>query len=88
TNPYAALDGTGAGVAFLFKNDEKKLSLETPMPFRQYPVQAKNLETVVPCESRTAGVIMYYPLSALIAVGVTGNVPAEDEGNTEEQPNE
>jgi len=87
TNPYAALDGTGAGVAFLFKNDEKKLSLETPMPFRQYPVQAKNLETVVPCESRTAGVIMYYPLSALIAVGVTGEAPADDEGNAEEQPN-
>lgn len=79
TNPYAATDGTGAGVAFLFKNDEKKLSIENPMPFRQYPVQAKNLETVVPCESRTAGVIMYYPLSALIAVGVTGAVPEDDD---------
>ena len=70
TNPYAAAED-GQGVAFLFKNDKKKLSLENPMPFYQYPLQVRNLETVIPCESRTAGVIMYYPLSALIAVGVS-----------------
>lgn len=69
TNPYAA-DEEGSGVAFLFKNDESKLTLENPMPYMQYPLQAKNLETVIPCEARTAGVIVYYPLSALIAVGV------------------
>lgn len=70
TNPYAkAVDGQG--VAFLFKNDERKLTLENPMPFYQYPLQAKNLEIVVPCEARTAGVIVYYPLSCLIAVGVS-----------------
>lgn len=70
TNPYAAADDSGQGVAFLFKNDKRKLSLEIPMPYLQYPAQAKNLETVVPCEERTAGVIVYYPMSALIAVGV------------------
>lgn len=69
TNPYAAAS-SGSGVAFLFKNDARKLSLEIPMPFRQYPVQVKNLETIIPCESRVAGVIVYYPLSCLIAVGV------------------
>lgn len=69
TNPYAAAQN-GQGVAFLFKNDQRKLSLENPMPFYQYPLQVKNLETVIPCEARTAGVIVYYPLSALIAVGV------------------
>lgn len=70
TNPYAkAVDGKG--VAFLFKNDKRKLSLENPMPFYQYPLQARNLEIVVPCEARTAGVIVYYPLSCLIAVGVS-----------------
>lgn len=69
TNPYAQATG-GQGVAFLFKNDKKKLSLENPMPFNQYPLQVKNLETVIPCEARTAGVIVYYPMSALIAVGV------------------
>ena len=40
------------------------------MPFYQYPLQVRNLETVIPCEARTAGVIVYYPLSCLIAVGV------------------
>jgi len=70
TNPYAAAVD-GQGVAFLFKNDKRKLSLEIPMPFYQYPMQVQNLETTIPCESRVAGVIMYYPLSALIAVGVS-----------------
>ena len=69
TNPYAAVED-GQGVAFLFKNDERKLALENPMPFYQYPLQVKGLETIIPCEARTAGVIVYYPLSALIAVGV------------------
>ena len=69
TNPYAAAEN-GQGVAFLFKNDARKLSLENPMPFYQYPLQTKNLETIIPCEARTAGVIVYYPLSCLIAVGV------------------
>ena len=70
TNPYAKAAG-GQGVAFLFKNDPMKLTLENPMPFYQYPLQVRNLETVIPCEARTAGVIVYYPLSALIAVGVS-----------------
>lgn len=69
TNPYAATTG-GQGVAFLFHNDIEKMSLENPMAYYQYPLQPKNLEVVVPCEARTAGVIFYYPLSALIAVGV------------------
>lgn len=69
TNPFAAATG-GQGVAFLFTNNPDKLSLENPMPYKQYAAQPKNLETVIPCESRTAGVIVYYPLSALIAVGV------------------
>lgn len=70
TNPYAAASN-GSGVAFLFKNDVRKISLENPMPFYQYPLQVHNLETVIPCEARTAGVIVYYPMSALIAVGVS-----------------
>lgn len=70
TNPYAAVSG-GQGVAFLFKKDKKKLSLENPMPFNQYTAQTRNLETIVPCEARTAGVIVYYPLSCLIAIGVS-----------------
>ena len=69
TNPYAA--SGNQGVAFLFKNDENKMTLEIPMPFMQHQLQVKNLETIIPCESRVAGMIVYYPMSALIAVGVS-----------------
>ena len=64
TNPYSS------GVLFLYTNSEEKMSLEIPMPYYQYPLQNRNLEVVIPCESRAAGMILYYPLSALIAVGV------------------
>lgn len=71
TNPYAKAGTGGKGVAFLFKNDPDKLTMEIPMPFYQHPLQVENLETKIPCESRVAGVIVYYPMSALIAVGVS-----------------
>lgn len=70
TNPYGADNGTGQNIALLFKNDPRKMTIENPMPFYQYPVQPKGLEVVIPCEARTAGAIIYYPLSLLIAVGV------------------
>lgn len=67
TNPYAV---SSKGVALLYTNSADKFSLEIPMAFYQYPLQNRNLEVVVPCEERVAGIILYYPLSALIAVGV------------------
>ncbi len=63
-NPY------GSNVALLYTNSEEKFSLEIPMAFYQYPLQNRNLEVIIPCEERVAGIIMYYPLSALIAVGI------------------
>lgn len=67
TNPYAA---DGLNVAFFFTKDPDKLAIEDPMPYYQYPVQERNLEMVVPCEARTAGVIIYYPMSALVVTGI------------------
>lgn len=64
TNPY------GSDVAMLYTNSADKFSLEIPMAFYQYPLQNRNLEVIVPCEERVAGIILYYPLSALIAVGI------------------
>lgn len=69
SNPYANKTG-GKGVALLYTNDVEKLSIEIPMPFYQHPAQNKNLEIVVPCEARVVGAMIYYPLSAIIAVGV------------------
>lgn len=64
TNPY------GKSVMMLYTNSAEKFSLEIPMSFYQYPLQNRNLEVIIPCEERIAGIILYYPLSALIAVGV------------------
>ena len=64
TNPY------GVDVAMLYTNSADKFSLEIPMAFYHYPLQNRNLEVIVPCEERVAGIVLYYPLSALLAVGV------------------
>lgn len=69
TNPYAAATG-GQAVALFYTKDSEKLSIEIPMPFYQHPLQYEKLETIVPCESRVVGAMIYYPLSAIIAVGV------------------
>lgn len=69
TNPYAAETDGQAVMVFGNKNPDK-FSLENPMEFYQYPVQEKGLEMVIPCESRTAGLIIYYPLSLLIVPGI------------------
>lgn len=68
-NPYATGE-TPKNVAFMFTKSEKKFTIEHPLPFYQYPIQPKGLEIEIPCEARTAGAIIYYPLSALIALGV------------------
>ena len=73
TNPYAKEGGIaagGQGVGILYKYDADKLSAEIPMPFLQHPAQYKNLEVEVMCESRVAGAVIYYPMSAMIAVGI------------------
>jgi hypothetical protein len=60
----------GQGVAFMFRKDPKKFTIEIPIPFYQHPIQPTKLEFEVPCEARMAGVMIFYPLSMLIAVGV------------------
>lgn len=69
TNPYAA-DKDGQAVALMYKNDPRKFTIENPLPFMQYPVQTQGLEMVVPCEARTAGAVIYYPMSLLIVTGI------------------
>lgn len=61
---------TGKNVAFMYTKSEEKFSLEIPLHFYQYPLQITKLETEVPCEQRTAGLIIYYPLSMLLAIGI------------------
>lgn len=60
----------GSNVIVAYRKDPDKLTLEIPQPFEQFPEQEHNLEFVVPCHERTAGVIVYYPLSVVIGEGV------------------
>lgn len=72
-NPYGSPNvdsGNEQAVALLFKRDPRKITIENPLPFYQYPLQTRGLEIIIPCEARTAGVIIYYPLSLLLALGV------------------
>lgn len=73
TNPYAKVAGSttpGQGVGILYKYDADKMSAEIPMPFLQHPAQYKNLEVEIMCEARVAGAVIYYPMSAMIIVGI------------------
>lgn len=60
----------GADVMIAYDMDENKLAMQIPMPFTQYAPQERNLEFVIPCESRFGGVTIYYPLSVIIGEGI------------------
>ena len=64
------VDGSPTDVFICFDKNPDKLTMEIPMPFTQYPPQERNLEFVVPCESRYGGIITYYPLSINIGTGI------------------
>lgn len=61
---------SGKSIALMYTKDADKFSLEIPLPFYQYPLQITKLETEIPCEARTAGLIIYYPLSMVLAYGI------------------
>jgi hypothetical protein len=55
----------GKDVALMYERSGDNLAHEYVMPFTQLPPQADNLEIIVNCLARTAGVQVYYPLSLL-----------------------
>lgn len=69
------INTSGKNIAFMYTKDPEKFSLEIPLPFYQYPLQIVKLETEIPCETRMAGLIIYYPLSMLLAYGIRGGSP-------------
>lgn len=62
-------DFTG-DIMIAYDKNPGKLTLEMPQGFEQFPVQEQGLEYVVPCHSRIAGVIIYYPFSLRIGEGI------------------
>lgn len=60
------LTGAGAGGndrILVYRRDPSRVALEIPMDVTMYDPQERNLELVIPCESRTAGVVAKKPLS-------------------------
>lgn len=60
----------GAEVIMAYRRDPMALTLEIPQDFEQLDVEQRNLEFVVPCHSRTAGILVYYPLSITKGEGI------------------
>jgi hypothetical protein len=62
---------TGATDGFIvYTRSPDKMTLEMPQMFEQLPVQERGLEYVVPCHSRIAGTLIYYPLGQRFAYGI------------------
>lgn len=67
------LDGAGAGGTdrmICYRRDPEAVELIVPQEFEQFPPQQRNLEWVVPCHARCAGVVAYYPLSISYGDGI------------------
>lgn len=62
-------DFTG-NIAIAYARDPDKMTFEMPQGFEQLPVERRGLEFLVPCHSRIAGVLIYYPLSQSILEGI------------------
>lgn len=61
--------GTGPRMV-VYKRDPGVLTFELSIAFEAHPVQEKNLAFVVNNTCKTAGVLFYYPLSALYVDGI------------------
>jgi len=57
------------GAMFVFKKDPDLFQIEVPLLFDQRAPQEEGLRFNVPCRARTAGALMYYPMSCLIIKG-------------------
>jgi hypothetical protein len=54
----------------VYKRDPMNVTYEMPQTIEQFAPQQKGLEFIVPLHSRSAGVIVYYPLSVSYADGI------------------
>ena len=64
------VDGAGTMAMVAYKRDPDHLELMIPEPFEQLEPEKRNLEWVVACIQRTAGVAVYYPLSVSMIDGI------------------
>jgi hypothetical protein len=52
------------------KFDEEHITLELPQIFEQFDPLQKGMVYEIPCHSRCAGVIIYYPMAFCFADGI------------------
>jgi hypothetical protein len=67
------LAGAGEGKtdrAMAGKFDEEHITLELPQPFEQFDPLQQGLEFTIPCHSRCAGIIVYYPMAFCYVDGI------------------
>lgn len=67
------LSGAGEGKTdrvLVGKFDDEHITLELPQPFEQFDPEQKGMEYEIPCHSRCAGVIVYYPMAFCYADGI------------------
>jgi hypothetical protein len=66
---HAASDGKGARIV-AYKRTPEILQLEIPQEFEQFPAQPRNMEFVINCHAKFAGVTIYYPKAVTYLDGV------------------
>jgi len=64
------VDAFTDGVFWVYRYDPMAFTWEIPMMFLEHPFEQRNLEYVINCESRTGGLLIYYPLSMKIVDGI------------------
>jgi hypothetical protein len=69
-NELAGAGEGGLDRVMLGKFDAEHITLELPQPFEQFEPLQKGMEWTIPCHSRCAGVIIYFPMAFCYADGV------------------
>jgi hypothetical protein len=79
-NPYikriewlTELETSGSGNVkqmYVFKNDADHLEFFIPLPFESFEADKNGMTYEIPCMAKTAGIVMYYPLSCAFMSGI------------------
>ena len=79
-NPYinriewvVELNTAGAGSTkrfMVYKNDPMHLEYHMPLPFEMYEADKRGMEYQIPCYSKSAGMVIYYPASVAFGDGI------------------
>jgi len=63
--------GANSGTRMMaYARDPEKVEVQIPVRYEQFPPQQKGAEFEILCHQRTAGVIVYYPMSVAFADGI------------------